>query len=168
MVMVHVRHLRAVALVLVTTGLCGASIMAQGAASHRVVFEVTSADPQAWEGVLNNIENVQRALGVDVTEVKAVAHGKGIGLVMKADGKLAQRIAALTTKRVTFVACENTMKRLNIQKDDLLDVGTVDSGVAEVVRLQKRDGRTSSRARSVTALRFERADGSGSRDTLEE
>ena len=57
---------------------------------------------------------------------------------MKSNTGLAERIATLATARVKFVACENTMKRLKIQKDDLLAVaGTVDSGVAEVVRLQE-------------------------------
>jgi intracellular sulfur oxidation DsrE/DsrF family protein len=99
---------------------------------------VTSADAQVWEAVLNNIANVQRALGIDVTEIRVVAHGKGLGLVMKTNTPFAARITALTTTRVKFVACENTMKRMKIQKDDLLAVaGSVDSGVAEVVRLQE-------------------------------
>ena len=54
---------------------------------------MTSADPQVWEAVLNNIENVQRAPGIDVTEIRVVAHGKGIGLVMKTNTALAERIA---------------------------------------------------------------------------
>ena len=39
---------------------------------------------------------------------------------------------------VRFAACQNTMRRRNISKEDLLPfVGTVDSGVAEVVRKQE-------------------------------
>lgn len=88
--------------------------------------------------MLSNIENVQRALGIEVTEIEVVAHGEGIGPVTRTNTVLADRIAALTTPRVTFVACENTMRRLKIQKNDLVTVaGTVDSGVAEVVRLQE-------------------------------
>ena len=99
---------------------------------------MTSADPEVWDAALNNVENVQRALGIDVTEISVVAHGKGIGLVMKTNTVLAGKIARLATPHVKFVACENTMKRLRIQKDDLLAVaGTIDSGVAEVVRLQE-------------------------------
>lgn len=136
--MFHVRVVRSIVAVLVAVGVLGVAIKAQDRIPHRIVFEVTSADPQAWEAVLNNIENVQRALGIDVTEIRVVAHGKGIGLVMKTNTALAERIAALTTPRVKFAACENTMKRMKIQKDDLLAVaGTVDSGVAEVVRLQE-------------------------------
>lgn len=135
----NARRCRAVVAVLVVaTGVLGAAVVAQDRRPHRIVFEVTSGDNQVWEAVLNNIENVQRALGIEVTEIRVVAHGRGIGLVMKTNAALGERIAALTTSRVKFVACENTMKRLKIQKEDLLSAaGTVDSGVAEVVRLQE-------------------------------
>jgi intracellular sulfur oxidation DsrE/DsrF family protein len=39
---------------------------------------------------------------------------------------------------VIFAACRNTMKRKNVAPDQLLPLaGTVDSGVAEVVRKQE-------------------------------
>lgn len=135
----YTRRSRAVvAGLVIATSLLGAAVVAQERKSHRIVFEVTSGDTQVWEAVLNNVENVQRAFGIDVTEIRVVAHGRGIGLVMKTNTALADRIAALTTPRVKFSACENTMKRLQIQKQDLLPAaGTVDSGVAEVVRLQE-------------------------------
>ena len=127
-----------VAVPVVLTGAVGVAVLAQDRTPHRIVFEVTSADPEVWDAALNNVENVQRALGIDVTEISVVAHGKGIGLVMKTNTVLAGKIARLATPHVKFVACENTMKRLRIQKDDLLAVaGTIDSGVAEVVRLQE-------------------------------
>jgi intracellular sulfur oxidation DsrE/DsrF family protein len=82
--------------------------------------------------------NVGKALGPDATEIRGVAHGKGVGLLLKTNTALAPRIAGLSSPRVRFVACENTMRRLKIVKDDLLPgTGTVDSGVAEVVRLQE-------------------------------
>lgn len=135
----NVRQVRLVtAVIAVAMAAFGVAALAQDRAQHRIVFEVTSPDPQVWDAVLSNIENVQRALGIEATEIKVVAHGKGIGLVLRTNTVLADKIAALTTPRVTFVACENTMRRLKIQKNDLLAVaGTVDSGVAEVVRLQE-------------------------------
>lgn len=109
---------------------------AQEGRSHRVVFEVTG-DAAGWESVLNNVENLRKALGDD-TEVKVVAHGKGLGLVQKTNTAQAERIARVGGPRVTFEACENTMRRLKVSKEDLLpNVVTVDSGVAEVVRLQE-------------------------------
>ena len=44
----------------------------------------------------------------------------------------------LSQAGVVFAACENTMKKKNVAKEDLLPFATtVDSGVAEVVRKQE-------------------------------
>lgn len=105
--------------------------------AHRVVFEVTVDGTAQWEAVLNNVENARRALGPARTEVRVVAHGKGIGLLRKTNTALAERIARLAASGVRLAACENTMQRLTLTRADLLPaVGTVDSGVAEIVRLQ--------------------------------
>ena len=77
MSVVPVRFVRTIVALLIAVGVLGIALTAQDRSPHRIVFEVTSADPQVWEAVLNNIENVQRALGIDVTEIRVVAHGKG-------------------------------------------------------------------------------------------
>jgi intracellular sulfur oxidation DsrE/DsrF family protein len=61
-----------------------------------------------------------------------------LGLPQKTNALAAKRIGSLTGKRVVFTACENTLKRKSIPREDLLPgVGAVDSGVAEVVRRQE-------------------------------
>ena len=55
---------------------------ARAADGHRVVLELTSDDAQTWESVLNNIENVRKAL--PGTAVQVVAHGKGLALLVSA------------------------------------------------------------------------------------
>ena len=45
---------------------------------HRVVFELTSDEHEQWEKVLNNVENVRKALGPDKTDVEVVMHGNGL------------------------------------------------------------------------------------------
>ena len=106
-------------------------------AAHRVVFELTSDDAQAWEGVLNNVENVQKALGPTMVEV--VAHGKGLAMLTTAkNGAVRERLERSATGGVVFAACENTMKKPSAKKEDLVPFAkTVDSGVAEVVRKQE-------------------------------
>ena len=106
--------------------------------SHRIVIELTSGEPMQWESVLNNVENVRRALGADATRVAVVAHGEGLGLVMKTNTALQQRVERLAADGVVFAACENTMRRKKVTRADLLPAATtVDSGVAEVVRRQE-------------------------------
>ncbi len=128
----------ALAAMLVTAAAAGAAAVPQEAKPHRVVFEVTTDDAAVWQSVLNNVENLQKSLGRETTEVRVIAHGKGLGFLMKTDTTLAERIAGLAGPRVKFFACENTMRRMKVTKEDLLPAaGTVDSGVAEVVRLQE-------------------------------
>lgn len=108
-----------------------------GSPAHRVVIELTSEGPKQYEAVLNNVQNVINALGKG-TEVIVITHGPAIGFVQKSNQEFAGRMEKLSKEGAVFVACENTMKRKNISKDQLLPfVKTVDSGVAEVVRRQK-------------------------------
>lgn len=104
---------------------------------HRVVFELTSDDREVWEGVLNNAQNVQNALGPSSIEI--VAHGKGLAMLTASkSGALQQRMQQGADGGLTFMACENTMRRQNVKKEDLVPFAkTVDSGVAEVVRKQE-------------------------------
>lgn len=134
----RVRRAVVAAAIVIAAGVAGGAALAQEGKQHRVVFEVTTDDAQVWQGVLNNVENLQKALGAETTEIRVVAHGKGLGLLMKTDTAQAGRIASLAGPRVKFQACENTMRRMKVSKEDLLPAaGTVDSGVAEVVRLQE-------------------------------
>ncbi len=104
---------------------------------HRIVFEVTMEGTEQWTGVLNNVENARKSLG-DSTEVEVVAHSKGLGMLLAKDNSLADRVQKLAGEGVVFAACENTMKKKNVTKDQLLpSATTTDSGVAEVVRKQE-------------------------------
>src|SRR5262249_37563635 len=117
--------------------LLGAVVLAQRPGTHRVVFEVTTPDAALWESVLNNVENLQEALGKQSTQIEVVAHGRGLPLLMKTNTALEERLRRIASSGVVFAACENTMRRLNVKKEDLLPLATtVDSGVAEVVRKQ--------------------------------
>ena len=107
------------------------------AKTHRIVFEVTMEGTEQWTGVLNNVENARKALG-NSTEIEVVAHSKGLGMLVAKDNSLADRIKKLAGEGVVFAACENTMKKKNVTKDQLLpSATTTDSGVAEVVRKQE-------------------------------
>lgn len=61
----------------------GARVDATG--RHRVVFEITTDDHDQWEGVLNNAENVKKALGPDRTDVAVVGHGNGLSMLLAAN-----------------------------------------------------------------------------------
>jgi intracellular sulfur oxidation DsrE/DsrF family protein len=104
---------------------------------HKVVIQLNTSDTLVWHGALKNISNIQTALGPS-TQIELVAHGSGIGILI--DGKTTQKaqIAALAATGVLFKACENTIRERKIDRATILSqVGTVPSGVAEVVLKQE-------------------------------
>jgi intracellular sulfur oxidation DsrE/DsrF family protein len=106
-------------------------------ANHKVVLQLNTSDTLVWHGALKNISNLQTALGA-TTQIELVAHGSGIGLLL--DGKTTQKakIAELAAMGVLFKACENTIRERKIDRAAILpQVGTVPSGVAEVVIKQE-------------------------------
>jgi uncharacterized protein len=108
------------------------------AGKHRVVFQVTDEGEEHWEAVLGNVEHLREAFGPGRTEVEVVGHGKGLGMLLATNRSLADRMQKLADDGVVFAACENTMKKKHVTKDQLLPFATtVDSGVAEVVRKQE-------------------------------
>ena len=105
--------------------------------SHRIVMEVSSDNPAVWEAVLNNAENLRKALG-EPTAIEVVAHGGGLSMLLRTNAGQAERLQKLSSGGTVFAACENTMRKKNLTRDDLLPFATtVDSGVAEVVRKQE-------------------------------
>lgn len=105
--------------------------------SHRVVMEVSSDNPAVWEGALNNAENLKKALG-DTTAIEVVADSGGLGMLLRTNSAQTERLQRLAGGGIVFAACENTMRKKNVTRADLLALAaTVDSGVAEVVRKQE-------------------------------
>lgn len=109
---------------------------------HKVVFEVAIDGAEKWEGALRNVENVQKSLGAKATKIEVVAHGKGIGMLLTktaaTNPEMKTTVEKLHASGVVFAVCENTMKRMQITKDQLVPLAiTVDSGVSEVIRKQE-------------------------------
>lgn len=105
---------------------------------HRVIIELTAESASEWQSVLNHVENLQKAFGTERTEIELVAHGAALAMLQKTNAVQSERIAKIAATGVKFAACENTMRRMKVQRSDLFDsVSTVDSGVAELVRKQE-------------------------------
>lgn len=106
--------------------------------NYKVLFDLSSDSKDNWTTLLNNVENVKKELG-DKTQIRVVLHGGGIHLIETKTAFQVDRINKLIAGGIEFVGCENTMKRKNIQKSQLLpNVGTVPAGLAELVRKQSQ------------------------------
>jgi intracellular sulfur oxidation DsrE/DsrF family protein len=105
---------------------------------HKVVFQVSDADPQKWNLALNNARNLQDDLGAEATELEIVVYGPGIGM-LKSDSPVAKRVADALKSGVKVVACENTMRNQKLVAADMLpSIGYVGAGVVELMKKQQQ------------------------------
>ena len=102
----------------------------------KMIVHVNFDDKDRQEQALKNVHNVlEETQGK--AEMEVVAHGAGIGLLLKERSGHAEKIEGLIKRGVRFVACENTLKQKSISKDKLLaNVPTVPSGAVELARRQ--------------------------------
>ena len=101
----------------------------------KAVIHVNFKDPERHEHALNNVENILKQ--ADDAQLIVVCHGEGIALVTKKQAKQSDLIQSLIKKGVRFAACENTMKKKSLSKDDLIEgITTVPSGAVEIIRKQ--------------------------------
>ena len=110
---------------------------APAAKPHKLVMQVSDADPVKWNLTLNNARNVQADLGRDKVAVEIVAYGPGIGM-LKLDSVVGGRIAEAMGAGVAVVACEITMTTQKITRDDMLPkISYVPAGVVQLMQRQK-------------------------------
>ena len=105
---------------------------------ERVVLQVSDDSPKTWNQALNVIENLQQAYGKDKIEIKLVAFGFGLG-ILKLDSVAGSRVQDALQSGAKILACENTMRRQKLTKDDMLpNIGYVPAGIVEVIKLQRQ------------------------------
>ena len=108
-----------------------------GATKHKVVIQVSDADPRKWQLALNNAHNIQEDLGKNQVEIEIVTYGPGLGM-LKLDSAIAGGVVEAIGSGVEVVACENTMTNQKIPKEDIISkVGFVKAGVVELMHKQE-------------------------------
>jgi intracellular sulfur oxidation DsrE/DsrF family protein len=109
----------------------------KSSAKQRVVIQVSDNDPAKWNLALNNARNIQAELGKDNVAVEIVAFGPGLEM-MKAESKVADRLAAALDSNVGLLACENTMQNAKVDKTDVYGgVKFVPAGVTHIMKRQR-------------------------------
>lgn len=107
---------------------------------RKFIFPITTWDKDEVNHILGSANNVIKFYGVDNTEVVIVAYGQGIKSLLKNhDKNIEKRVKSLMTYDVEFIACQNTMTTLKIDKKELLeDVEVVTAGIVEIIERQLR------------------------------
>ena len=109
----------------------------------KVVYHVNTGVETAAV-ILNNINNELNASPSD--KIVVVTHGPGIDFLLSdaKDSKgreFSGQVSALAARGVDFRVCQNTLQTRKIDAGKLLmETKVVPSGVAEVARLQAREG----------------------------
>ena len=127
---------------LVLVSACAGSDRAPGA-QDKVVYHFSEGLEQAGKG----LRYMRNQLEVEPeAKIVAVAHAAGVDFLLKgakdANGnKYEDIVERLALGGVKFEVCEITLRERRLSKQQFIDYATfVPSGVAEVTRLQQREG----------------------------
>ena len=108
---------------------------------NKVVIQVSSADPKIQHLALNNVVNLQTAMGMDNVTIELVAYGPGLSILTK-KSKEGKRVQSLAVQGITFSACHNTMKAIEKKTGKLpvllKGVKIVPGGVVRIMELEQK------------------------------
>lgn len=103
---------------------------------HKIVMQFSNGDSTQQMGVITQLGNIREAW--PNAKIEVVCHSFGLDLLTSAKSKVGKQIASFSEQGVTFAACNNTMKRRNVKKEDLLPVAVVvPSAMLELVSKQE-------------------------------
>jgi intracellular sulfur oxidation DsrE/DsrF family protein len=103
---------------------------------HRLVMQFTDGDSLSQATVTGQVKNIRTAW--PNAEIEVICHGPGLDLLMTSKSKASKALAEWSAQGVVFSACNNTMKRRNIKKEELLpSVQVVPSAMIELTLKQE-------------------------------
>jgi hypothetical protein len=104
---------------------------------ERVVIQVSTPEQRLWNQALNYLENLREIYGPDNVELEIVALGLGIG-VLKLESTQGPRVADALKNGVHINACEVTMRRQKLAREDMLpNIGFVPAGLGQIIKRQR-------------------------------
>ena len=114
-----------------------------GGSQDKVVYHINAGTTQASDG----LRNIGNHLEVNPNaKIVVVSHALGVDFLMKGakdknGAKYEDLVEQLKRRGVQFDVCEITLRNRKMTKDQFIEYATfVPSGVAEVTRLQQREG----------------------------
>jgi intracellular sulfur oxidation DsrE/DsrF family protein len=120
-----------------------AGLQSSAARQDKVVYHFSEGLEQASSG----LQYIRNQLEVDPKAViVAVAHARGVDFLMKGakdrnGNKYEDIVERLALNGVRFEVCEITLRERRLSKERFIDYASfVPSGVAEITRLQQREG----------------------------
>ena len=141
--MIVLQRMFAAAACVTLLGLAACASTTAGGGQDRVVYHFSDGLAQASNG----LRNINNHLEVNPNaKIVVVSHALGVDFMMKGakdknGNKYEDLVEQLVQRGVQFDVCEITLRNRRLSKDQFIEYATyVPSGVAEITRLQQREG----------------------------
>lgn len=111
--------------ILFVLALCSVSLFTQAQkSSYKIVYDLVSSDTADHSTVLRQFNNIlKEAPGA---ELEVVCHGQAVFMLIAEKAFFESRMKELQSKgKVSFRVCANSMKRLGVDKSQLLPIAEV-------------------------------------------
>ncbi len=105
---------------------------------HYIVLQFNDGDSESQKAVAGQVFNILTAW--PNAEVEVVCHGSGLELLTTAGSKSSSALAELSLKGVIFSACNNSMRKRNVKKEDLLSTARVVPSAMIQLTLRQEEG----------------------------
>jgi intracellular sulfur oxidation DsrE/DsrF family protein len=107
-------------------------------AEHKIVLQLSDADPKKQDLVISVANNLLKAYDPDKVAIEVVTFGPGIDL-LRSENANRKRVESLIAQGVRFDVCLNTVDTLTREtgkRPDIIPAATpVQVGVAQILRL---------------------------------
>ncbi|MBA2761553.1 MAG: DsrE family protein [Segetibacter sp.] len=91
---------------------------------HKIIFDISSSDTAEHSTVIRQVNNVLASS--PKTKIEVVFHGKAVYALVKDKTTFKEKIDELVNeKNVVIAACNNSLTRLKISKDELIQSAIV-------------------------------------------
>ena len=91
---------------------------------HRIIFDISASDTADHSAVIRQVNNVLKAS--PQTKIEVVFHGKAVYALVKDKTTFKDKLDDLVkNKHVLLAACNNSLIRLNISRDELISSAVV-------------------------------------------
>jgi uncharacterized protein len=109
---------------ILTALLISAAVATAQNKQHKIVFDLNSIDTAVQSSVLRQFNNVLKA--VPNAQLEVVCHGPAVYMLVKNKVFFEDKMNELKEKgNVTFKVCANSMKRLNVDKSELISLAEI-------------------------------------------
>lgn len=103
---------------------------------HKIVFQLATGDTLMHQGLVRQLNNVKKHW--PTSQIEVVVHNAAIDFVVAQKSTVKADIEKLQASGIVFAVCENTMKRKNISKEQVISGAKfVPVGIAEIVEKQE-------------------------------